>query len=98
VYRTQMRLLGFPPDRVRELVDALPSRLDHVDALIAEGVMGDASHPNVADLQIGASLALLTRVDDLLPLFEGRPCRNLAEDLFPGFPGRVPSGALAVSA
>lgn len=96
VYRTQMRLLGYPPDRVRELVATLPSRLDHVDGLIAEGVIGDAAHPNVADLQIGASLALLTRIEDLLPLFEGRPCEKLGPELFPDFPGHVPAGALEV--
>ena len=96
IYGTQMRLLGFSPARVRELVDSLPSRLDHVDELIAAGVIGDAEHWNVADLQIGASVALLARLDDLRPMLAGRPGLKLAEELFPDFRGHVPSGALEV--
>ena len=94
VYRTQMQLFGYPPSKVEGLLAVLPSRLDHVDALIADGVIGDAGHPNVADLQIGASLALLATLDDLRPLLDERPCKRLADELFPGFRGRVPAGAL----
>jgi glutathione S-transferase len=94
----ELRVLGFPPTRVRELLDALPSRLDHVDTLIAEEVIGDPACPNAADLQIGASIALLSCFDDLLPLLEGRPCKALADRLFPDFPGHVPAGALDVRA
>jgi glutathione S-transferase len=90
----ELRVLGFSPARVRELLDALPSRLDHADALIAEEVIGDPASPNAADLQIGASIALLSRLEDLLPLLDGRPCKTLADELFPDFPGHVPAGAL----
>jgi len=96
VFRAELRLIGFPPARIREVIESLPSRLDHVDTLIAEEVIGDRMCPNAADLQIGSSIALLSRLDDMLPLLEGRPCKTLADDLFPAYPGRVPSGALDV--
>lgn len=96
VFRVQLRLMGFSPARVRELLDALPSRLDHVDALIAEEVIGDPLLPNAADLEIGAGIALAGCFDDLLPLLDGRPCMDLADRLFPDFPGHVPGGALEV--
>jgi glutathione S-transferase len=96
MFRAEIRLLGFPPARVRELIECLPSRLDHVDTLIAEEVIGDPESPNAADLQIGSSIALLARFDDVLPLLEGRPCKALADRLFPDFPGHVPSGALDI--
>lgn len=98
VFRAELRLLGFPPERVRETIEALPSRLDHVDALIAEEVIGDRMCPNAADLQIGSSIALLSRFEDLVPLLDGRPCKALADELFPSYPGHVPSGALDVPA
>jgi glutathione S-transferase len=98
VFWAELRLLGFTPARVRELIAALPGRLDEIDALIGDGVIGDASRPNVADLQIGGSLALLRALDDVKPLLEGRPCGALTEQLFPDFHGRVPSGAIEVPA
>jgi len=94
LFRAEVRLLGFTPARVQEMLDALPSRLDHVDVLIQEEVIGDPASPNAADLQIGASIALLGRFDDLGPLLADRPCKRLADDLFPDFPGHVPPGAL----
>jgi glutathione S-transferase len=98
IFRAELRLLGFRPARIRELIEALPSRLDHVDTLIAEEVIGDPECPNAADLQIGSSIALLSRFDDLQPLLEGRPCRTLADELFPEYPGHVPRGAVDVPA
>jgi glutathione S-transferase len=96
--RAQLRLRGYPRERVREILDALPSRLDHADTLISEGVIGETSRPNAADLQIASGIALLSRFDDLLPLLGGRPCKALADELFPDFPGRMPAGALDVRA
>ena len=41
LFTTEMKLLGQPPERVRdEYVPALAGHLDHVDALIADGVLG----------------------------------------------------------
>ena len=71
---------------------ALPGQLDRVDAWIAEGVLG-GERPNAADLQIGASLALLLALGDVRPLVEGRPCARLASYLAP-VTGSAPAGAL----
>jgi glutathione S-transferase len=82
-------------EQARKDLAALPSQLDHVDALIAEGVLGGAE-PNAADLQIAPSIGLLATMDDLKPLLDGRPCLALAMRLFPSRPGRLPAGALPV--
>jgi glutathione S-transferase len=71
---------------------ALPGHLDRVDAWIAEGVLG-GHRPNAADLQIGASVALLQALGDIRPLIEGRPCERLAGYLAP-VTGAVPAGVL----
>lgn len=64
----------------------LPATLDHVDALIADGVIGDADAPNAADFQIAPSIRALAGMSDLLPLLAGRPCDALARRLMPKFP------------
>ena len=71
---------------------ALPGHLDRIDAWIAEGVLG-GHRPNAADLQIGASLALLQVLGDIRPLIEGRPCERLAGYLAP-VSGSAPAGVL----
>lgn len=71
---------------------ALPGQLDRIDGWIAEGVLGD-HRPNAADLQIGASVALLGALGDIRPLIEGRPCERLAGYLAP-LAGSAPSGVL----
>lgn len=68
---------------------ALPGMVDHVEELIAEGVIG-TDEPNVADFQIATSIALLLTFDDIRPLFAGRPAEELARRLVPGFPGHSP--------
>lgn len=68
----------------------LPATLDHVDRLIADGVIGDPDAPNAADFQIAPSIRALGGVRDLLPLLAGRPCDALARRLMPRFPeGRI---------
>jgi glutathione S-transferase len=72
---------------------ALPDLLDKVDSLLAGGVIGGES-PNVADLQIGSSVRVLSNFGDLAPLLSGRPAQTLAERFFPDFPGHFPKGSL----
>jgi glutathione S-transferase len=80
---------SFPAD-----LRALPELLEHVDGLIADGVIG-GEQPNAADLQIAPSLCLLMALGDLRPLIEPRPCGQLARRLFPDYPGDVPAGSIA---
>jgi glutathione S-transferase len=66
----------------RELLAELPAMLDRIDAWIGEGIIG-APDPNVADLMIAPSLALMLYRPDMLPLFEGRPSLELVDRLLP---------------
>lgn len=68
----------------------LRDTLDRVDALIADGVIGDPEHPNAADFQIAPSIRSLDAVAELAPLFAGRPCDALARRLMPDFPDAPP--------
>ncbi len=71
----------------------LPEKLDHIDALIAVGTLGN-EQPNAADLQIGATLRVLLSVEDLHPLLLDRPAITLAERFFPRDAiGGIPAGA-----
>lgn len=83
---------GITCERIAAELAALSGLLDHVDELVGAGVCGNG-HVNAADLQIGATLAVLLMVGDLRPLIEGRPCAALA-GVVPRRPGPIPAGAL----
>lgn len=68
---------------------SLPAAMDHVDSLIADGVIG-GEEPNAADFQIATSVALLLTLDDVRPLLAGRSAEELANRLVPNFPGHTP--------
>jgi glutathione S-transferase len=68
---------------------ALPGLLDHVDGLLRAGTIGGAEL-NVADFQIGTSTALLSTLEDLRPLLEGRPALEHARRVAPDYPGWAP--------
>lgn len=79
-------------DLVQADLVALPAQLEHIDAWIADGVLG-GEQPNAADLQIGSSLRLLMTIGDVRPLIEGRPCERLTRWFEPQV-GGVPAGTL----
>lgn len=79
------------PERVSAKVAGLPAQLDHVDALIGDGVIG-GPEPNAADFQIGATTRVLISFEDLAPLFEGRPAAAFATRVMPEYPTSVPAG------
>jgi glutathione S-transferase len=80
-------------EQLAEDLAGLPAKLDHVDQLASEGVIG-GDDPTAADLQIGATLRVLFTVGDLRPLLEGRPAEAIARRWFPDYAGDVPVGAL----
>ena len=82
------RLNKATDDAVRADLAALPGMLGHVDALIAEGVIGGAD-PNAADFQIASNLRLLMCFDDIRPAIAGRPAARLANEVVPSYPGHV---------
>jgi glutathione S-transferase len=71
---------------------ALPAQLDHIDAWIADGVLG-GEEPNAADLQIGSSIRLLMTIADVRPLIDGRPAHGLTRWFEPQA-GEAPPGTL----
>ena len=66
----------------KELLAELPAMLDKIDGWIGEGVLGGPD-PNVADLMVAPSLALILYRPDMAPLFEGRPALELVDRLLP---------------
>ena len=82
--------------QLAEDLAGLPAKLDHVDALVADGVLG-ADAPNAADLQIGATLRVLLNVGDVRTLLDGRPAADVARRWFPDYAGDVPAGAFPPS-
>ena len=61
---------------------ALPEQLDHIDALIEQGVLnGDRLY--AADFIIAPSLALLCYSRDLRPEIERRPAIGLVDRVLP---------------
>jgi glutathione S-transferase len=96
VMRSAARFHGANEDAVRADLASLPAHLDHVDELIAAGVIG-GEQPNAADLQLGSSLKILSDLGDVRPLLEPRPALRLGERLFPDLRGRCPTGALPAS-
>src|SRR4051794_22748676 len=79
-------------ERLAEDLGGLPAKLDHVDELAREGVIG-GERPSAAALQIGATLRVLLPVADLQPLLAGRPAEEIARRWFPDYAGEVPAGA-----
>jgi glutathione S-transferase len=78
------------PDAVREDLQRLPELLDHVDELIAQGVIG-GDEPNAADYQIGTSVRLLMAFEQLEPLIASRPAAAFASKVAPDPGGRFPA-------
>ena len=90
--RATWKYHGITAERLAADLAGLPEKLDRVDALAAEGVIG-GDEPNAADLQIGATIRVLLTVGDLRPLLEGRPGEAIARRWFPEYAGEVPAGA-----
>lgn len=93
VTRIERALNTARDDAVQADLRALPGHLDHVDALLAEGVLGH-DPPNAADLQIASTSRLLLTIGDVVPFFDGRPARDHALRVFPDWPGSLPPGVL----
>jgi len=83
---------GITAERLAADLEGLPEKIDHVDQLAAEGLVG-GEQPTAADFQIGATVRVLLTLGDLRPLIEGRPAEQVARRWFPDYPGDVPAGA-----
>jgi glutathione S-transferase len=89
----ERRLNRSTADAVRADLIQLPFDVERIDGWIADGTLGGET---AADLQVFASVRLLMTLEDLEPVFAGRPCAEHARRLFPTYPGRVARGALPV--
>ena len=79
-------------ERIQEAIAAVPELMDHVDELIANGVIG--GEPNAADFQIATSVRSLLNIEDLDPVTRDRPASDLAMRLIPEFGTDMPPGLL----
>jgi glutathione S-transferase len=84
----ERRINGATDEAVGTDLAALPSVLDHVDDLLAEGLLG-GPELNAADYQIATSVRLLLCFDDLRPAIERRPAGPNALRVVPDFSGRI---------
>lgn len=74
--------------RIRADWEALPHHLEHVDDLLARGVIGGAAL-NAADFQIATTLRVMLAAEDFAPLVTG-PREQLARRVWPEYPYSVP--------
>jgi glutathione S-transferase len=83
-------MVGADDEAVREDLRDLPGKLDRVDALIADRVLG-TGELNAADFQIAATVRVMLSFGDLRPVIEGRPAADLALAVVPYWPDEVPA-------
>jgi glutathione S-transferase len=96
IIRVERRMNQATDDAVRADLAALAGYLDHVDGLIADGVLG-GEPPNAADLQIFSTLRLVMTLGDLRDTFGDRPAARHALRLFPDQSGELPAGTFPPS-
>jgi glutathione S-transferase len=79
--------------QIQQAIESVPEMMDHVDELIANGVIG-GDQPNAADFQIATSVRSLLNIKDLDPVTKDRPASELAMRLIPEFGTDMPPGLL----
>ena len=77
-------------ERIRTDRAEAPGHLDHVDDLIARGIL-NGDELNAADFQIGTTLRVMLALADYAPLVEGRPAEELARRVWPDYPYSTPN-------
>ena len=90
--RSSWKYHGISAQRLAEDLAGLPAKIDHIDALADDGIIGGDA-PTAADLQIGATVRVLLCVGDVRPLIECRAAERIARRWFPDYNGDVPAGA-----
>lgn len=79
--------VGADDESVQATLEGLPAQLDHIDELIARGVIG-GEEPNAADYQVGATLRVMLEFADVAPAIEPRADQvALAQRVLPDYPG-----------
>lgn len=80
-----VRQVGATDARVRADLQELPGHLDHVDQLLADGVIG-GTELGAADFQIGTSVRMLSAFEDVGRLVAGRPAEAFGRRVVPDYP------------
>lgn len=89
ITKTAARYNHSTDENIRADLASLPDKLDRVDSLIAEGVIGGETL-NAADYQIGTTVRLILEFEDLKPYVEGRPAADHARRVLPDYDLRIP--------
>jgi glutathione S-transferase len=89
IARSMASSVGADDDGVKRELALLRERLDHIDGLLASGVIGGETL-NAADLQIGCSMRALLTFPQIAPFLEGRPCAAHARRVQPDAHEPVP--------
>jgi glutathione S-transferase len=90
--RASWRYHGISAERLQEDLAGLPTKIAHIEELAEQGVIG-GEQPTAADLQIGATIRVMSGVGDLGPLLERSAAKRIADLFFAPRPGRIPAGA-----
>lgn len=93
--RAAWKYHGLTAVQIAQDLEGLPAKLDHIDGLIADGIIGGDA-PNAADFQIASTLRTFDVIDDLDPLLSDRPLSGIGERWFPDYlsaGGSIPAGA-----
>jgi len=90
--RATWKYHGITAQLLAEHLAGLPAKLDHVEALASDGVIG-GEYPTAADLQIGSTIRVLMTLGDLEPLLAGSAGELIARRWFPDYDGHIPAGA-----
>lgn len=85
--------VGATPDSARADLAAVRAHVEHVDELLAAGVLGGAVR-NAADCQIAPSVRFLLAMEDVRPLIDGRPAADYARGVLPEYMGPLPVGTI----
>jgi glutathione S-transferase len=84
------RISNATPETVREEIRRIPERIDRVDALIGDGIIG-GDKPNAADYQIFSTVRMLLEFPQLREPIDSRSAGELARRVYPEFPGPLPA-------
>lgn len=76
------RVIGSHEEAVAKAVAELSQAMDHIEGLIATGVLGDP-HPNAADFQVAVRVRELMQVDQIREHIEGRRAARHAARVCP---------------
>lgn len=82
--------------RIADDLERLPGMVDEIEDMAGRGVL-DGESPTAADLQIGASVWVISTISDVRPVFEGSAAARVAERYFGEVPELIPAGALPAS-